>query len=134
MSHTINISTKKKEEIVDITSKVEELVKKSGVKEGLCTVFARHATAAISINENWDPALRDDLLSLLRKLIPEGVWKHDKIDDNGAAHLKSILLGPSETIPIKDGKLLLGRWQGIALTEFDGPKQREIVVQIVEAK
>ena len=134
MSYTINISTKKKEEIVDITSQVEELVKKSRVKEGLCNVFARHATAAISINENWDPALREDLLSLLRKLIPEGIWKHDKIDDNGAAHLKSILLGPSEIIPIKDGKLLLGRWQGIALTEFDGPKQREIIVQIVEAK
>ena len=131
MNQTINISTKRKEEIIDITSEVEGVVKRTGVKEGLCTVFARHATAAIIINENWDVSLQDDLLNLLRKLVPSGVWKHDKIDDNGAAHLKSMLLGPSETIPVKNGKLMLGRWQGIALAEFDGPRKREVIVQVM---
>lgn len=130
MNKAITVSTKKKEEIVDITRQVKEIVSKSKVKEGACTIFTRHATAAIIVNENWDPALRNDLLNLLAKLVPEGVWEHDKVDDNGAAHLKAILLGPSKTIPVRNGELLLGRWQGIALAEFDGPREREIIVQI----
>jgi len=105
-------------------------VRRAGVDDGLCTVFVRHATAAIVINENTDPGFRLDLVAALDKLFPEGVWEHDKVDDNGAAHLKAAVLGPSEVIPVRDGRLLLGRWQGIALVECDGPREREIVVDV----
>ena len=124
--HTIRIKTTKKQEIIDITEKVAELAPKNF--SGLCNVFTRHATAGILINENWDPHLPDDIITCLDKLIPHGIWKHDQVDNNGAAHLKSAIIGPQETIPVKDGKLLLGRWQGIGLAEFDGPREREIVV------
>lgn len=130
MQQTITLTTSKRLELIDITRQVASTVAASKVKEGLCTVFARHATAAIIINENADPGFRQDVLSLLDKLIPEGVWEHDKVDDNGAAHLKATLLGPSQVIPVKDGGLLLGTWQGITLVELDGPRMREIVVDV----
>lgn len=130
MQQTITLTTSKRLELIDITRQVASTVAASKVKEGLCTVFARHATAAIIINENADPGFRQDVLSLLDKLIPEGVWEHDKVDDNGAAHLKATLLGPSQVIPVKDGGLLLGTWQGITLVELDGPRKREIVVDV----
>ncbi|MBI4611374.1 MAG: YjbQ family protein [Candidatus Rokubacteria bacterium] len=130
MQQTITLSTSTRLELVDITRQVASVVAASKVKEGLCTVFARHATAALIINENADPGFRQDVLSLLDKLIPEGVWEHDKVDDNGAAHLRATLLGPSQAIPVKDGKLLLGTWQGITLVELDGPRKREIVVDV----
>ncbi len=130
MQQTITLSTSKRLELVDITRQVASAVAASKVKEGLCTVFARHATAALIINENADPGFRQDVLTLLDRLIPEGVWEHDKVDDNGAAHLKAALLGPSQVIPVRDGKLLLGTWQGIALVELDGPRTREIVVDV----
>jgi len=130
VQQTITLATSKRLAVVDVTRQVAAVVAASGVKEGLCTVFARHATAALIINENADPGFRQDVLSFLDKLIPEGVWEHDKVDDNGAAHLKATLLGPSQVIPVKDGKLLLGTWQGIALVELDGPRKREIVVDV----
>ncbi|MBI4560796.1 MAG: YjbQ family protein [Candidatus Rokubacteria bacterium] len=130
MQQAITCATSKRLELIDITRQVASVVAASKVKEGLCTVFARHATAAVVINENADPGFRQDVLSLLDKLIPEGVWEHDKVDDNGAAHLKATLLGPSQVIPVRDGKLLLGTWQGITLVELDGPRKREIVVDV----
>ncbi|MBI4240298.1 MAG: YjbQ family protein [Candidatus Rokubacteria bacterium] len=130
MQQIITFTTSKRLELIDITRQVASTVAASKVKDGLCTVFARHATAAIIINENADPGFRQDVLSLLDKLIPEGVWEHDKVDDNGAAHLKATLLGPSQVIPVKDGGLLLGTWQGITLVELDGPRMREIVVDV----
>ncbi len=130
MQQTLTVTTSKRLELIDITRQVASVVAASKVKEGLCTVFARHATAALIINENADPGFRQDVLSLLDKLIPEGVWEHDKVDDNGAAHLKATLLGPSQVIPMRDGKLLLGTWQGITLVELDGPRTREIVVDV----
>jgi len=130
MQHTLTLTTSKRLELIDITRRVASVVAASKIKEGLCTVFARHATAALIINENADPGFRQDVLSLLDRLIPEGVWEHDKVDDNGAAHLKATLLGPSQVIPVKDGKLLLGTWQGITLVELDGPRTREIVVDV----
>jgi len=98
--------------------------------EGICTVFVRHATAAIIVNENADPGFRTDVVAALDKLFPEGVWEHDKVDDNGAAHLKAAFLGPSETVPVREGQLLLGTWQGIALVECDGPREREVIVDV----
>ncbi|OYT32484.1 YjbQ family protein [Candidatus Woesearchaeota archaeon] len=125
---TITIRTIKKEEIIDITDKVEEQIPKDF--SGICNVFVRHATAAIIINENYDPNLCEDIINCLDKLIPQGIWKHDKIDKNGAAHIKAAILGPGENIPVEKGKLKLGRWQGIGLAELDGPREREIIINL----
>jgi secondary thiamine-phosphate synthase enzyme len=130
MMETFRVRTRQKAEVVDITARVAEVVRRAGADEGICTVFVRHATAAIVINENADPGFRLDLVAALDKLFPEGIWEHDKVDDNGAAHLKAAVLGPSETIPIRGGRLLLGTWQGIALVECDGPREREVVVHV----
>lgn len=129
--HTFTISSIKKNELVNITPKVSEIVQKSNIKEGLCTIYTPHATAAILINENYDPNVMDDVLDALNKLIPEGKWQHDRIDNNGAAHIKSAIIGPSETIPIKDGELMLGQWQDIMFAEFDGPRaDRQVFVTL----
>ena len=130
MQEMLRIKTSKSQEVVDITGQVVKVLARSRRDEGICTVFVRHATAAIIINENADPGFRLDVVSALDRLFPQGIWEHDKVDDNGAAHLKAMILGPSETVPIRGGRLLLGTWQGIALVECDGPREREIVVDI----
>jgi secondary thiamine-phosphate synthase enzyme len=130
MQATIRVRSRAKFEVVDLTRRVADAVATAGVGEGLCTVFVRHATAAIVINENADAGVRADIVAALDKLYPEGVWEHDRVDDNGAAHLKAAFLGPSETIPVRDGRLLLGTWQGIALVECDGPREREVVIDV----
>ena len=130
MQEMLRIKTSKSQEVVDITGQVATVLARSRREEGICTVFVRHATAAIIINENADPGFRLDVVSALDRLFPQGIWEHDKVDDNGAAHLKAMILGPSETVPIRGGRLLLGTWQGIALVECDGPREREIVVDI----
>jgi secondary thiamine-phosphate synthase enzyme len=130
MQEMLRIKTSKSQEVVDITGQVAKVLARSRRDEGICTVFVRHATAAVIINENADPGFRLDVVSALDRLFPQGIWEHDKVDDNGAAHLKAMMLGPSETVPIRGGRLLLGTWQGIALVECDGPREREIVVDI----
>jgi secondary thiamine-phosphate synthase enzyme len=130
MQEILRIKTSKNQEVVDITAQVAKVLVHSRRDEGICTVFVRHATAAIIINENADPGFRLDVVSALDRLFPQGIWEHDKVDDNGAAHLKAMILGPSETIPIRGDRLLLGTWQGIALVECDGPREREIVIDI----
>jgi len=127
---SIRVKTRRKREVVDLTREVADAVTRAGLAEGLCTVFVRHATAAIVINENADPGVRADIIAALEKLYPDGVWEHDRVDDNGAAHLKAAFLGPSESIPVRDGRLLLGTWQGIALVECDGPRDREIIIDV----
>ena len=135
MQEDILLSTSKKQELIDITGKVNSIIKNSKVKGGLCNVFAAHATAAIIINENYDPNICLDLLDALAKLIPFGIWRHDRIDGNADAHIKSAILGASETMPIKNGKLELGRWQSIMLAELDGPRNdRRIIVTIMGDK
>ena len=128
MQQTITFSTSKKQELVDITSQVNEIIKKSKVKNGLCNVFCKHATGAIVINENYDPDICLDLIDSLNEMIPEGKWRHDKVDGNAGAHIKSAILGPSETIPIKDGELDLGRWQSAMFVELDGPRSNRVIV------
>ncbi len=123
------IKTTKHNEIIDITDKVNSLIK--NVKEGIAVVYVAHATASIIINENYDPKIRDDIINCLDKLIPNGIWKHDIVDNNAAAHIKSTILGPSETLIIKDGKLVLGQWQSLALVELDGPRQRKILIKVI---
>ncbi|HET7875511.1 MAG TPA: secondary thiamine-phosphate synthase enzyme YjbQ [Methylomirabilota bacterium] len=130
MQETFRVKTRKSQEVLDITHQVAEIVARARVDEGLCIVFVRHATAAIIINEDADPGFRQDVLTALDRLFPQGIWEHDKVDDNGAAHLKAALLGPSEAVPVRGGRLLLGTWQGIALVECDGPREREIVVDM----
>ena len=132
MQEEFYISTKKKQELIDITENVNSIIKKSKIKEGLCSVFTAHATAAIIINENYDPNICTDLLNALNKLVPSGIWLHDRIDGNADAHIKAAILGPSETIPVKNGELQLGRWQSCMFAELDGPRNdRKIIVTIL---
>lgn len=132
MQEIITLSTSKKQELIDITDKVSAIVKKSNVKNGLCNIFAMHATAAIIINENADPNLCLDTIDALNDLIPGGKWRHDKLDGNADAHIKSTILGPSETIPINNGKLQLGTWQSPMFVELDGPRSnRKIAITII---
>jgi len=116
--------------MVDLTARVAEVVARAGVAEGLCNVYVAHATAAVVVNENDDPNVCLDVLDALDRLIPAGIWKHDRIDDNAAAHIQAAVLGPSETIPVREGHLVLGTWQSIMLVELDGPRERRILVTL----
>ena len=126
------IQTSQREECVDIHSNIQDIVDKSGVRDGVAIVYVVHATDAIIINENADSNIQDDLIVALGKLVPQGVWKHDKLDGNGDAHIKASILGPSETMFVKDGKLVLGTWQSPMLVELDGPRERKIIVSILK--
>ena len=132
-SRTFTRSTQEHHQVVDVTSDVREVLKASGVREGQLTVYTPHATAAITINENDDPNIGVDLLRALSQVVKEhDGWLHDRVDNNAAAHIKSAIIGPSETIPIVDGQLLLGTWQNVFFVEFDGPRrERRIIVSIV---
>ena len=132
MREVIHLSTGAREVLVDVTSQVEEVVRRSGVRDGLVGLYAQGATAAVMIQENWDESVQSDVVNLLRKLIPGGVWLHDAQDGNGDAHLKAGLVGPSETLPLIDGKLGLSTWQNIFFCEFDGPRRdRRLVVTLI---
>jgi secondary thiamine-phosphate synthase enzyme len=128
MREIITLNTEQREELIDITATVEMVVKTAHIQNGLLSLYAQGATAAIMIQENWDSNVPHDVIHLLQKLIPRGAWLHDQQDGNGDAHLKAGLVGPSETIPIIEGKLGLSTWQGIFFCEFDGPRQRRQVV------
>ena len=132
MRDIIRVQTGQREELVDITDQVEEVVRKSGIDNGLVALYVQGATAAMMIQENWDDSVQTDVVNLLRKLIPQGVWLHDRQDGNGDAHLKAGLVGPSETIPVIDGKLGLSQWQNVFLCEFDGPRsERRVICTII---
>jgi secondary thiamine-phosphate synthase enzyme len=131
MQHELNYRSRQRTQIFDLTADVARLVAETGIAEGLCSVYVPHATAAVVINENDDPNLCDDLLDALDRLIPQGQWRHDRVDGNGAAHLKAAMLGPSETVPIRDGRLQLGTWQAIMLVDLDGPRQRRVLVTVI---
>ena len=124
------VRTGKKYEVIDLTAQVAAAVRDSQVSEGICGVYVPHATAALVINENDDQQIGLDLLDALDKLIPAGGWRHDQIDSNGAAHLKAAILGPSEMIPVQNGRLALGTWQAIMLVELDGPRDRKVIVTV----
>ena len=126
----LRIRTAAKREMVDLTARVAEIVARSGLAEGLCSVYVPHATAAIVINENDDPNVCTDVLDALDRLIPAGIWRHDRIDGNAASHIQATLLGPGETIPVKDGRLQLGTWQAVMLVELDGPRERRVLVTV----
>lgn len=123
----ISLSTDRERALVDVTLEAQRLVKRSGVDEGICALYAHGATAALMIQENDDPNIGDDVVDCLDRLVPKGVWRHDRIDGNGASHIQAGIVGPSETIPIRDGKLDLSTWQNVFFCEFDGPRRRRTV-------
>ncbi len=131
MRQNISVPTSQREELVDITVQIQEAVTHSKVENGLVVLYVQGATAALMIQENWDESVQNDVVNLLQKLIPRGVWLHDQQDGNGDSHLKAGLVGPSESIPLIDGRLGLSRWQNIFLCEFDGPRSERIVVCII---
>jgi len=132
MQQIIQISTDKHNGLYDITSQVEKIVSESNVQNGLVNIYVQGATAGIMIQENWDESVQNDVVSLLKNLIPSGIWLHDAHDNNGDAHLKAGIVGPGETIPIINGKIGLSTWQNIFLCEFDGPRnRRNIVISII---
>lgn len=130
MMEIIDVSTSKGTEFIDITGEVQEAVDKAGIEEGVAVVFTKHTTTAITINEN-ESRLLGDFEKALDKLAPRGAgYGHDEIDSNAHAHIRSVLIGPSETIPVHGGTLVLGTWQRIFLVEFDGPRNRNVIVQV----
>lgn len=134
MREVIRVATQAREELVDVTSAVQAAVQSSGVQEGLVNVYVQGATAAMMIQENWDDSVQTDVVNFLGKIVPRGVWLHDRQDGNGDSHLKAGLVGPSESVPIIEGKLGLSQWQNIFLCEFDGPRsERRIVCTVIKA-
>ena len=128
----IETSTHAARELVDVTAETRAEVERSGVRNGICSLYAMGATAALMIQENDDPNIRLDVLDCLGGLVPAGKWRHDRVDDNGDAHIKAGLVGPSETVPIRAGRLALSTWQNVFLCDFDGPRRtRQVVVTIV---
>jgi secondary thiamine-phosphate synthase enzyme len=131
MDEVITLETKSPSEALVITPQVEAIVARAGIERGICHVMVLHSTAAIVVNETADPNIGFDVIDALERQIPiRSEWRHDRIDDNAHSHIKASLLGPSEVIRIRNGKLVLGRWQGIYCFEFDGPRTRSIAVGI----
>ncbi|MBA7511880.1 hypothetical protein ES705_03878 [subsurface metagenome] len=129
MLNRLSIRTHSRSELMDITPLVRDIVHKSKIENGLCYVFVPHTTAGITINENADPSVRQDILMGLDKLVPwQGDYTH--LEGNAAAHIKASLVGSSETIPVEKGDLVLGTWQGVFFAEFDGPRRREVWIKI----
>ena len=127
----IELSTHRERELVDITDAARAAVRESGVRQGVCALYAHGATAALMVQENADPNIAIDVLDCLARLVPAGGWLHDRIDDNGAAHIQAGIVGPSETVPIRDGELALSTWQNVFLCDFDGPRSaRRVLVTI----
>ena len=125
----IRISTKSRTELVDITSDVQKVVAESGVADGVCHVYVPHTTAGVTINENADPSVREDILMELNKIIPlQDNYKH--LEGNAAAHVKTTIVGSSETILVERGRLMLGTWQGVFFCEFDGPRSRRVLTRV----
>lgn len=130
---TFVVPTRKREDAVDVTGDVRRIVASSGLKEGLCVVYVPHTTAGVTINENADPDVKADILMALRAAVPE-TQPYAHAEGNSTAHVKATLVGSSVTVPISEGRLQLGTWQGINLCEFDGPRSRKIWIQLVSGR
>jgi secondary thiamine-phosphate synthase enzyme len=132
MIQTFQVKTSKQTEFIDITRSVQEAVKKTGVEEGICFIFVPHTTAAVTINENADPSVSQDIIMELNKVVPfQDRYQH--LEGNSPAHIKASLIGCSQTVFVESGKLALGTWQGIFFCEFDGPRNRKVYVKVVKA-
>lgn len=131
MIQTFQVKSSRRTDFIDITHSVQEIIQKSGVGEGVCYIFIPHTTAAVTINENADPSVTQDIMMMLNKLIPsEDDYRH--LEGNSPAHIKSSLMGCSKTVLVESGKLVLGTWQGIFFCEFDGPRSRKVYVKVVK--
>ena len=133
-THRIKVRSRVREELVEFTEEVRRCLRESGAREGVCVLFSRHTTAGLTVNENADPDVPRDMLHALRTLIPQHGMGFRHGEQNSDAHIKTSLVGPSVTVPFAEGELLLGRWQGIFLCEFDGPREREVVISIVSSE
>ena len=130
MIKQLNVRTSERVELIDITDLIHKVVRESKTKSGICSVYVPHTTAGVTINENADPSVRKDIVKELNKVIPfDDDYSH--LEGNAAAHIKSTLVGASETIMIEKGSLVLGTWQGIFFCEFDGPRSRTVIVKII---
>ena len=130
---TIPVKTHSRSEFIDITREVIAVVQRQAVNEGICCVYVPHTTAAVTINENADPSVRKDILNELDRIVPwDGRYTHG--EGNSAAHVKATMVGSSVSIPVSGGTLALGTWQGIYFCEFDGPRRREVFVQVIPIK
>ena len=128
--HRIGIKTGSRVEFQEITGRVADIVRESGVKSGVCYIFVPHTTAAVMVNEHADPSVAEDIAAQLDKMVPQaGDYRH--MEGNSPAHIKASLIGDSETLLIEDGRLVLGTWQGLFFAEFDGPRNRGVIVKIV---
>jgi secondary thiamine-phosphate synthase enzyme len=126
----MTVRTREHDDVIDVTDRVARVVNESGVETGLCHVFVPHTTAGVFINENADPDVMADVLATLATLVPwDKAYRH--AEGNAAAHIKSALIGTSQTIPVRNGRLALGRWQGIYFAEFDGPRERHFQVTVL---
>lgn len=132
MINKLPVKSRQHQELIDITHEVQEVVGASGVKEGLCIIFVPHTTGAVTINENADPDVKRDVLMALNKIVSLDDPAYRHFEGNSAAHIKSSMMGFSETVIISEGRLLLGTWQGIYFTEFDGPRNRKVMIKIIE--
>ena len=127
---TIIVKSTEREEMIEITREVEMALRESEIKDGICVLFTQHTTCGLTINENADPDVKSDMLLFLRETIPQFYNGFRHFEHNSDAHIKSSLVGLSVTIPFENGKLLLGRWQGIYLCEFDGARERKVLVKM----
>jgi secondary thiamine-phosphate synthase enzyme len=127
----LTVTSREKTQLIDITRQIQGLIQDRGITSGVCHIFVPHTTAAVTINENADPAVPADMIKVLNKIIP---WDMDyrHLEGNSAAHVKSTLVGASETIAIENGKLVLGTWQGIFFCEFDGPRTRRVTIKCIK--
>ena len=126
--YTLKVRSHQREELVEFTDEVQSKLTESGAKEGVVTLYVQHTTAGLTVNENADPDVPRDMLHALRTLIPQHGMGFRHGEENSDAHIKASLVGPSVTIPFTDGELLLGRWQGIFLCEFDGGRERKVIM------
>lgn len=131
--HSITVKSSRNTEFIDITEEVERVVRESGIDSGICYVFVPHTTAGITVNENADPSVKGDIINTLEELVPQN-GRYSHMEGNAAAHIKATLVGTSQSLPITNGRLGLGTWQGIYLCEFDGPRTRRVVIQPVRSK
>lgn len=128
---TLTIKTRQREEMIDITGYVQQVLTSSGVTSGIVTVFVPHTTAGITINENADPTVKEDILATLAQMVPQKAGYYRHLEGNSDAHIKATLVGSSVNVPVHGGRLRLGTWQGIMFCEFDGPRQRQVWVTVV---
>lgn len=126
----IQVKTKTRNDLVDITTQVEKVVEESGVSEGICVLAVPHTTAAVTVNENADPSVKADIIAKLSELVPTGD-RYQHLEGNADAHIKATIVGPSEALLVKGGRLSLGTWQGVFFCEFDGPRTRRVLIRVL---